>query len=404
MDITLTIIIITVRKKHKAGLMNRAPTKMFIKVAWYSVITCIAIVAVGVELDRQGRTDHWAAAIVPEPFRSDALERLARRSYDSGDKAEGEAFARSLVERRPIPAEALSLYAAGLLANGNEEAGAAALQLAAGRGWRDRFVQRVVILSALQQGRPQIAANRVVGLWRIGEREDWLKDLTRATLEAPGGLPALEKALVVRDKYFGTEFLVWATAKLPLEIVDRLANQMAARQSEFNCQTFSSQTEKLVRYGDIKSVSAVWNKFCASGRFSSVNDLSFNTTDTLPGPFDWHYPANPGIDVEVRQVSKDVLLHYSSSDPLLRVIARRYLAVEPGRHVLKVDRKAAISGADWRITCIAADGHRSDVKLDPAVDAQWSFVVQAACPVQELSIGVRASSGDIGGIRLSEVD
>lgn len=380
-----------------ARLVTRAPGRVFLAAAWYLAFAVAAFMAVGVELDRQGRFDLRVAEMVPEPFQGDALENLTKHALESNDNSQGEALARKLVERRPIPAESLSLYSNGLLVNGNERAGLAALQAAAGRGWRDRFVQRAVIISALQQGTPQIAADRVVGLWRLGERSEWLKDLTRATLEAPGGFAALESTLIEPDRHLGTDFLAWAAASLRFVMVERLAERMAANHSDFDCRKFSAQTDLLVSNGRGIAAAAVWNALCASGRRSPPNDLAFEAVDILPGPFDWRYPETAGVDVDFRD---DGALHYSSSDPLLRVVARRYLALARDRYLLKIGRQAAFSGAKLRMVCIGSSGSKAQVKLDTVVDEEWSFVVPWACPIQELSISVRQGSGDIGNIHL----
>lgn len=383
--------------------MTHAPVRMFLRSAWYSAIAVTAFMAIGVELDRQGRADRWATNLVPDSFRSDTLENLTRQSFKRGDSVQGEALARRLVERRPISAEPLSLYGYFLLVNGKLAAGEAVLQVAESRGWRDRFVQRVAILSALQQSTPQIAANRVVGLWRIGERDDWLHDLTRATLKAPGGLSAFENALIPRDKYFGTDFLVWATANLPFANVDRLAKRMAVLQSEFNCSMFSGEIDKLVRYGNYRSAAVVWKALCESNR-SSTNELAFGHPNVLTGPSDWRYPEVAGVDVDLQQKIGRVILHYSSSNPLNKVIARRYLAIGSGHYVLKVDETSTLSAPEWHLMCISPDGHKAALKLDSVGYGKWSFDVQATCPVQELGIVVRNGSGDIGQVQLYRMD
>jgi hypothetical protein len=305
------------------------------------------------------------------------------------------------VERRPIPAEGLSLYAAALLANGKTDAGAAVLQVAAGRGWRDRFVQRVVILSALQQDTPEIAANRVIALWRLGETGNWLEDLTQATLEAPGGLAAFENALIDRDPHLGTDFLIWATGSVPFETTASLARQMATHRSEFNCTRFSGQIENLLRDGRVLSATVVWDSFCATGQHSKTGDLRFATADSSPGPFDWRYPENPGLDVELLESSGRVVLHYSSSNPVLRIIARRFLVLSPGRHIVLFDKAGGHPDAKWSVACVTETESKSGLRLETGGGGQSYFTVPAQCAVQELTVAVRSGSGNIGSPKLN---
>ncbi|MBF7012801.1 hypothetical protein QUC32_24555 [Novosphingobium resinovorum] len=384
--------------------MTRKSVSIAFDLAWYSVIAVIAFFAVCVELDRQGRFDLRTAKMVPDLIKGDALENLAKVAFERNESVQGQDLARKLVERRPIPAESLSLYAGGLLMNGEEEAGLAALQIAAGRGWRDRFVQRVVVLSALNHDTPEIAANRVVALWRIGERADWLKGLTRATLEEPGGLSAFESTLIEDDRYLDTDFLGWAATSLPERTVNRLARRIAANRSKFDCSKFSVQAYGLVRSGRGSSASNVWDALCSSRRRSSLNNIAFAPMSVLPGPFDWRYPENAGVDVDIRQEREDAVLHYSSSDPLSQVIARRYLTLAPDSYIARVGRVAKHSDAKWRIVCITAGGPKPEVKLDAVIDGQRSFAIPTTCPVQELSIVVQAGAGDIGMIHLSRFE
>ncbi|WP_155986513.1 hypothetical protein [Novosphingobium resinovorum] len=329
------------------------------------------------------------------------METLARKAIQRGDNGAGELLARELVARRPIPAEGLSLYANALLANGNDETGASVLQAAAGRGWRDRFVQRIVIISALQQGTPEIAANRVAGLWRLGERGEWLKNLTRITLEAPGGLAAFERTLIDNDAHIATDFLSWGAANLPLTTVKRLAPQISAHHSKFDCVRFSAQTDRLIRNGRINSSMVVWDTFCMSPHREDAGQLRFTSIEAVPGPLDWRYRENPGVDVNLQQDSDDTVLHYASSDPLLKMIASRYLTLEPGRYDFRVGNVASSSGVDLRLNCIARDVIVG-MKPELGESGRWSFQVPAECPVQQLSISVRSGIGEIDRIAVSQ--
>ncbi|GAB7551060.1 hypothetical protein NRB_05570 [Novosphingobium sp. 11B] len=382
-------------------LVGGGPGKVVFTIVWYSLIIFIALMAVGVELDRQGRGDLTVAMLVPDRFRADSLGILSRYAFERGDTVEGEALARTLVERRPIPAEALSLYAAGLIANGKEDTATGTLQIAASRGWRDRFVQRVVILSSLQQGTLQVAANRVVGLWRLGERSDWLKDLTRATLEAPGGVSAFENALIAHDKYLGTDFLLWAAVNLPVATVEHLANHMANHDSQFDCLRLSSQTESLVTTGNLRSATVLWSAFCRSVGRTSVDYLEFTPVSVAPGPSDWRYPESPNVDVEVVKIHGASVLHYLSTDPLLRTVARRYIALNTGRYTLKLGNDSVSSKVKWHIACVGGGGGAVDVPLAGEIEHEWSFTIPKKCPAQELSITVRSGSSDIASARLS---
>jgi len=376
------------------------PGKIALAAAWYAVLIAIAVVAVGLQLDRQARYDPALGALVPKAFRGDSLEALARSAFDRNDPSEGEALARELLERRPVPAEGLSLYATGLLANGKSDMAASVLQVAAGRGWRDRFVQHVVIASALQNGEPAVAAQRVIGLWRQGERADWLKDVTRTTLGERDGFAAFAAALSDGDNDFGANFLAWSATSLPAASVDRLARDLARNRTRFDCAWFSHESNRLVRDGRHDAAMAIWSAFCAGSRRTKINDMRFDESVDEPGPFGWRYPENAGVDTQISDDDGNLVLHYSNTDPLYHVIARRYLALSPGHYVLATDETTDTSAARWQIACIGSGATSHVIQLEEIREGLRPFIVQAGCTVQELTIAARLSTGEIGRIAI----
>ncbi|WP_172704896.1 hypothetical protein [Sphingomonas sp. LH128] len=294
-----------------------------------------------------------------------------------------------------MPAEVLALYANGLLVNHKEEDAIAVLQVAASRGWRDRFVQRIVISSALEQGAPKVAANRVVGLWRLGERSDWLKGLTEATLRQSPGLLAFESTLTKGDWYFATDLLSWAASSLPTSSVDHLARSMAARDINFDCKNFSGSADRLVRSGRYLAAITLWSIFCEPGSAEKINVLDFVNPHAASGPFDWRYPDVAGVDIDFQQNQNDIVLRYSSSEPVLQVIARRYIVLTPGGHLLKTGTANLSSGVKWHIACVGARVRNLELRLNATRDGEWSFIIPSDCQVQELTISVRSGSGEV---------
>lgn len=138
------------------------------KVAWFAGCALLCVLAVGFQFDRSARKDARVAAWTPEIFKGYALETQARDALANGAAEQGLAAAHELVRRRPIPAESLALYTNALLATGQGDAAPPPLMLAAQRGWRDRYVQRLMVLVGLQSGDWQSAAQRLIALWRQG--------------------------------------------------------------------------------------------------------------------------------------------------------------------------------------------------------------------------------------------
>lgn len=354
----------------------------------------LAIVAVGVEADREARRDLRIAELVPSFFQSYALETLARQAYERNEMEKGKDLALRLVERRPVPAETLSLYARGLLGVGDVNAAEPALQLAAQRGWRDRFVQRVVIVSSLENGRPAVASERVLGLWRQGDQSDWLKALTRESLETPEGLATFKSRLIEREGYWVPGFLNWAANSLSMPAVSVLVNSLSSRYSPFDCAVISGETDRMVRAGKVNQAIVFWGGVCRAHMPSRSNTLAFNSPRYPSGPFSWRYPEGSSVSVDLANSEEGNVLDYENSSAVRQTIARRYLQLKPSTYVL--DKRNSNSGMEWKITCL----DRGRISILPmsvyTAEAQINFEVPGVgCQIQELRLVARAGTGKI---------
>lgn len=373
------------------------------KMLWFGLISLIGLVGIGVQLDRQGRFDPRFAVITPEYFRSDALDLLTQRAFERGNTAEANANARLLIARRPMPAEGLSLYAESLLAIGRGSEAAAALQTAAARGWRNRFVQRVVIFSALEQGTPDVAANRLVALWRIGERGDWLKVMTQRTLDSEQGIEAFENAVIDHDQHLASDFLVWASAAVAPHVVERIARRMANLHVRFDCAAYSKNIDGLVRSGNIDQAGAVWNSLCNLRKTNSL-DLEFQSPDLISGPFDWRYPESPGLDRNLIRFGQGNALNYVNSEPFSQVVANRYLRLPVGSYSIQYHTREVPPNLKLKVTCIQSPKTETQAAHTLGRDKTLLFNIQENCPTQQVSLIVGLGSGEVRNINLSALN
>lgn len=391
-SITLITIIVMVRMRN-GKLRSFGAGSALSAAAWYSAVASAAVVAVGVELDRQARQDPAIASTVPSVFQGYALEVLVRDAVHRNDLARGRELSRRLVERRPMPAEPLSLYAAGLMSGGEVEEAIPALQLAAQRGWRDRFVQRVVILSALQSHNPNVAAERLLGLWRQGDQSAWVKDLTRTTLGQPAGMAAFGNAFVVREGNWVPSFLNWAASNLPAQTVEAVANKLSSRYEFFDCRALSGEAENLVRGGKPAQAVALWNATCGYSRPERVDVLTFEEPWDQAGPFSWHYPDSAGVSIDVVHGGGRGLIKYKNTDVIRHVVARRYLQLDPATYSLKVNYSE--SGVEWQMACLSKENKFIIYKSDYGFGQLKFKIPDYGCAVQELSAKIASGEGSI---------
>lgn len=155
---------------------------------WYAVLGAIAVVTVGLQLDRQSETTPALADKVPVPLRNHAQKQLALRAIETGGSDEALAEAKRLVERRPVPAEHLSLLALAEAKAGQQQQALMTIQMAAKRGWREPLAQEAVLRLALANGDMPEAARRYAALFLRDETPNrLLAELAPEVLGEPGG-------------------------------------------------------------------------------------------------------------------------------------------------------------------------------------------------------------------------
>ena len=161
---------------------------MIARILWFAVLAGVAIVTIGVQLDRQARKSPTIADGVPEVVRSSAQLAVAARALSGDDPQFALAEAEKLVRRRPMPAEHLRLLAQAQFGAGMADESALTIQYAAQRGWRDPLAQEAVLRLALEVGDEPEAARRYAALFLRAATEDaLLEELGREVLATPGG-------------------------------------------------------------------------------------------------------------------------------------------------------------------------------------------------------------------------
>ncbi|MGH6745929.1 hypothetical protein EDF58_106297 [Novosphingobium sp. PhB57] len=386
-------------------------TSLIGRTAWIAILALAAIVAVGVEMDREGRRNFAVAQLVarfvPASLQSSSLESLAHEAYDSGDAARGVALSQAFVRRRPVPSEGLALLAYGQLQKGEQDAALRSVVLAGDRGWRDRFTQETLVMLALQAEEWSIAAQRTVALWRIGLNDDRLKDMTADLLSRPQGVDAFA-AQVGQEKYWANAFLPWAGTAIRPEALKTVASTMARKGARVDCAALSPRTLMLVRSGRAEAASILWQNLCANGHFTRAADFAFREDlgDGAPiGPFDWQYPEESGLDRSFTGSKAGTVLHYRNREPLRSVIAKRNALLAPGNYRARMDG-AAHAEAGFRpivlqIVCYAEDGTAR--RLGDAEMTSGStdfFIPDTFCASQELVILSGRGEGEIGRLEI----
>ena len=122
------------------------------------------------QIDRASGNRPELAVIIPDGLGGEADLVKAKATLNT-DPVLADKPTRDLVAKRPIPAEHLSLLALYLVETDQPQLAGQALTEASKRGWRDRYTQVTVLGSALANGNPMAAAQRLEAL--IRNRDEW---------------------------------------------------------------------------------------------------------------------------------------------------------------------------------------------------------------------------------------
>jgi hypothetical protein len=204
-----------------------------IRYVWISLMCVLALLACGAQLDRQSRRDPILAPLVPPMFRSFAQARHVIATVRSAEPAQALEAAELLVQRRPVPAEHLSLLAIAKARNEDSANALLLLQTAAQRGWRDSIAQQSMFGIAFNAGDMAEASRRLAALWAIGETQMPLAAATAKVLATPEGRKAMAATMSTSGRWTSA-FLNGSEAIPPQDLAQTIA--LAADQgARLNC-------------------------------------------------------------------------------------------------------------------------------------------------------------------------
>lgn len=205
-----------------------------IRAAWILLLSGVGVIATGAEVDRSARYNPALAQFVPDFVASFALPHHALRALSHSSADEALEKARLLVQRRPIPAENLSLLAAAQQRAGLEIKSLTTLQIAAHRGWRDRAAQQGMFYIALSAHDNAEAASRLAALWGVDRDIARLGGLTQTLLSTPEGRQAFARKLAAGGKW-RESFLTQGRGVLPQANFAETVRTAIADGAKFNC-------------------------------------------------------------------------------------------------------------------------------------------------------------------------
>lgn len=216
---------------------------------WILLLAGIAIVTAQLQLDRQALRDPELGEMVAEPFKGNAQFTTARAALAADDPAFALEQARKLVARRPVPAEHLTLLAQAYVKAGEIEPAAQAVQIAAGRGWRDPVAQEAMARLAINAGDLPEATRRFTALMVLGvQNDELLADLADTIFAEPQG-PAYDTLVTMlseTERWKGT-FLRRAPGVMPPAAYAQVIIASTQNAVRFDCRQLTLSRQIIER-------------------------------------------------------------------------------------------------------------------------------------------------------------
>jgi hypothetical protein len=219
------------------------------KLIWFSALAAIAAVTAAAQLDRETVKQPGLANLVPEPMRGYAQARVTTTALQGDDAEAALAEARKLVQRRPVPAEHLTILAAAQLKAGQPDAASLTVQIAAHRGWREPLAQEIMLRFALEAGDAAEAAKRYAALFvRDGTRNELLIEVGEQVLsgENSAGRDTMVDIVSGTDRWH-SQFMRRGVQVMPPDAFAEITVRSLERGASFDCAALSQAIKATAR-------------------------------------------------------------------------------------------------------------------------------------------------------------
>lgn len=130
------------------------------RIVWWAVLSCVALVTAGLQLDKQSEVTPALAPLVPAPLRNFAQTQITASAAENGDPAVALAESEDWCAAARFRPNTLQFWRSPLAKAGKLQNAALAIQFAGQRGWREAIAQEAVLRLALAAGDQAEAARR----------------------------------------------------------------------------------------------------------------------------------------------------------------------------------------------------------------------------------------------------
>lgn len=386
------------RRRRTNPVLAFSSRQLLAHLPWVGGAVALAFIATGLQLDREARKTPSVARFVPEPFRAFAEAERTSAALASENNAMALEAGRQLLERMPVPAEHLSLYARAALANKDTASAEQAVLLAAPRGWRDPFVQNILVRGALAGGEVQIAADRAAAMLAAQNGSDGFdRPLLTEILARPDLREAFGRRLATMPLLPERFANVGPMVLPPMQYADTMAYMFTAG-GKVDCVPLAGVARNMMIGGQPGAAERLWTGACVPPRSQHAGSIAFNepVSDGVLGPFDWEYPPHPDLTFGVRGQGGARIMDFHNANPGILPIAVRYVALPAGNHRIGLVRRSGPDGPVLRVQCIRSDGKPAAFSRANLAQGPVEFVAGGDCAVQRLELAASALTSGKG--------
>ena len=362
-------------------------------------------------MDRIARTDPAIAAQVPLPFARAALRTLGNQALAGQRGKDAAAYGWHALNRAPLEAEAVALFAAGQLASGNTAQAERAFGVAGRMGWRVPLTQAYWLSKALEKHDNAAAAMRLDALLRQQPTLVGQQALLDPVERDPGARAALIERIDPETawlaKYLDEVFM------LQPQVLRQRAQVMVDAADAglvLGCERLSNLAGAMTSLNLFAEAAALWDAQCphSAGLLRGGDGLATLNLQGTRNPFAWQALGNGDLLLGLVPApgQNGQRLTIGGTPPIAERFLAKLLLLAPGRYRLSW-RTGDNEGnqSDWLRPALVCKGE-SDNRLqgpEAGTDGRASALVTIGlnCIAQQLSFA--RSPGGSSSVWLQDI-
>lgn len=205
---------------------------------------------------------------------------------------------------------------------------------------------------------------------------------------------------MISTDVWGTDFLNWYIGNLSVKAIITVVGAMMKNQTPVKCGPLSNTLRAFAQTGNARTAMGIWSDLCAKEPATLPDAFDFRMPTNEIGPFDWRFPSQPGLSIELVEEAGRASLQYENAEQLRVTMATRAAALAAGAHTARIEAKSS-GGIEThtvllQLKCVSANGSVKNISKIKLAQTPASFQVPGTgCVGQELGLLTDRGRGQI---------